>query len=276
MNSRSWSGWSCTGPPTSPPLTARRRPSCSPTRQYFNSPIASCSFGRRVRSVSFTEKASSLATARAGSPTSGITARGAYSSFTRRLDGGLNAWQSTLKLPSLAASTAGVQVRYSSGRCDRWTGSWEVTAPNHPDKRIWSVVFAGSPALPSPNLGSDLDQARHPLERALSSAISLVDARMHYEFWETVFRDARALLSSPAPRLTYYHELLIPHRSLIARQLLAAACRAWVFGGMGSWNDVGIADEPEYQVTTKALYASVPRRDIRGDQRTRRDRLAAI
>jgi hypothetical protein len=154
-------------------------------------------------------------------------------------------------------ANAVIEVRYSSGNVDSWAGTWAVDAPNHPERRIWSVVLTGTPGSPSADCGSSVDEARYGLERALTSAISLVDGRAHYEFWESVFRDAYSLLSSPSPQLPYYHELLAPARNLVARQLLAAASRAWVFGGMGSWNDVGIVDEPEYDRTTRALYSAV-------------------
>ncbi len=48
--------------------------------------------------------------------------------------------------------------------------------------------------------------------------------------------------------------------SLDARQLLAMASRAWVFGGMGSWNDIGFTDaarNEEYRRVSQELYRAV-------------------
>ena len=45
-----------------------------------------------------------------------------------------------------------------------------------------------------------------------------------------------------------------------AQQLAAMAARAWVFGGMGSWNDLGFelrAVEAEYDEVSRNLYAAV-------------------
>ena len=49
----------------------------------------------------------------------------------------------------------------------------------------------------------------------------------------------------------FYHSDLGPANSypLAAKQLLFAAGNAWVFGGMGSWNDLGFDD-----CETNALY----------------------
>jgi hypothetical protein len=47
---------------------------------------------------------------------------------------------------------------------------------------------------------------------------------------------------------------------LAARQLVAAATRAWVFGGMGSWNDVWFANPAlvqRYKALTPALFEAV-------------------
>jgi hypothetical protein len=45
-----------------------------------------------------------------------------------------------------------------------------------------------------------------------------------------------------------------------AKRLLAEALEAWVFGGMGSWNDVvltGDTDRAKYDKLTSSLYAAV-------------------
>jgi hypothetical protein len=48
--------------------------------------------------------------------------------------------------------------------------------------------------------------------------------------------------------------------SLEARRLVAAAVRSWVFGGMGSWNDIGFSDPAllsVYNSVSEDLYMSV-------------------
>jgi hypothetical protein len=47
---------------------------------------------------------------------------------------------------------------------------------------------------------------------------------------------------------------------VIARRALAMATRSWVFGGMGSWNDVGFYDadtQAEYRRVSEHLFQAV-------------------
>src|SRR5258708_16386767 len=59
-----------------------------------------------------------------------------------------------------------------------------------------------------------------------------------------------------------YHPDVLPADgySLSARQLMAASVAAFVFGGMGSWNDTGFADremQARYERVTRQLYIAV-------------------
>jgi len=49
--------------------------------------------------------------------------------------------------------------------------------------------------------------------------------------------------------------------SQLAGQLLAASQLGWVFGGMGSWNDVGsdVSKDPDYQRLSDTLFTLLPR-----------------
>lgn len=69
------------------------------------------------------------------------------------------------------------------------------------------------------------------------------------------------MTDSPSPEPPYHPDML-PQTgySVEARQLLAMATRSWVFGGMGSWNDVGFGDpdvQAEYEEITSRLYGAV-------------------
>ena len=59
-----------------------------------------------------------------------------------------------------------------------------------------------------------------------------------------------------------FHPDLLPDTgfSLEARQILASAAQADVFGGMGSWNDMGfeqVDTQREYKKVTKELYEAI-------------------
>jgi hypothetical protein len=56
----------------------------------------------------------------------------------------------------------------------------------------------------------------------------------------------------------YYHSDLMPENAygMAEQQLLFAASHAWVFGGMGSWNDMGFEDKQvqhRYETVSSAL-----------------------
>ena len=65
-------------------------------------------------------------------------------------------------------------------------------------------------------------------------------------------------LHSTNPYSEIYHKDLSPNNflDLEAYQLLAASQTAWVFGGMGSWNDMGFEgnDQIEYDRLSDDLY----------------------
>jgi len=76
-----------------------------------------------------------------------------------------------------------------------------------------------------------------------------------------LFAQALVLPDSPHPALPYHTDLLpAVGFSLEARQTLAAAAQACVFGGMGSWNDLALEQaemQPRYEQISAALYEAV-------------------
>jgi len=79
--------------------------------------------------------------------------------------------------------------------------------------------------------------------------------------WEKCFAEAASIMQNHSPALPYYKDL-IPDgiENIKIRQLLAGALQAWVFGGLGSWNDMYISDpslEKEYQRISRRLYVAV-------------------
>ncbi len=76
--------------------------------------------------------------------------------------------------------------------------------------------------------------------------------------WSQVFEDALDILDSGKNNLNVYYADLAPAGQLSdrARTLLDACQRAWVFGGMGSWNDLLFDgdDEIEYRRVSDQLF----------------------
>jgi hypothetical protein len=79
--------------------------------------------------------------------------------------------------------------------------------------------------------------------------------------WAETFSSALRLLDSDNPIVPYHSDMMPNSRySKESRQILAASSQAYVFGGMGSWNDLGF-DKPElqkeYEEVTKTLYQAI-------------------
>jgi hypothetical protein len=146
---------------------------------------------------------------------------------------------------------------FPGGRRERWSGRWAVTSPQHPEQRIWRVDFHGAPTRSRRSHRTTRHDAAVRLDAALGAAESLVAGRQYFESWEKTFRDARSVLASAAPEIPYHPDLLPAGSTLDARQLLGTASHAWVFGGMGSWNDVALTDDPRYKPVTAELFEAM-------------------
>jgi hypothetical protein len=94
-------------------------------------------------------------------------------------------------------------------------------------------------------------------EDALNAAATFSeDANLVY--WSDQFAEVVEHLHDPEPAIPYHPELLPPtFDALICRQLLAGACKAWVFGGMGSWNDDVGCQSPENHAISSRLYQAL-------------------
>jgi hypothetical protein len=119
-------------------------------------------------------------------------------------------------------------------------------------------MFSNSHVYPAPPMGLVKQQLRKNIAEAEAFARRpQVDAGQ----WADCFSKSLELLDSTNP-VPPYHADMLPDTgfSLEARQVMAAAAQAYVFGGMGSWNDMGFADKSlneEYQKVTKELYETV-------------------
>jgi hypothetical protein len=142
---------------------------------------------------------------------------------------------------------------------DCWQASWRVQNANDPGKNIWAVTYFRMISH-GPHIGG-ADQALDTLtiqfEEILIRIADLAH-RISVAWAEKSFLTARTLLHSDSPLMKGYYSdsLNSPRLSLAAKRLLGAAQSAWVFGGMGSWNDIGVGehDSAEYTELSKALF----------------------
>lgn len=143
---------------------------------------------------------------------------------------------------------------------DMWRGRQSEAAVPGPDNRIWDVAYEAVPAPMRP-MAPPLGDAMDRLERALRRAADFARAHPELGHWQAVFAEAAALGRADGTEPPYSHNLF-PRVGYPAasRRLAAMAHAAWVFGGMGSWNDMGFEasqTEREFQSVTGELFSGV-------------------
>jgi hypothetical protein len=140
-------------------------------------------------------------------------------------------------------------------RPEIWRPVWTVGDRSAPDQRIWSVRYEGARVDRIMPQCPDLQAAATQLSWAVVEARDFA-ARHELARWADLFEQ---ILSADGDAPDRAH-LLPPRYSGAAHRLLAEADQAWVFGGMGSWNDLGFTDpaiEQEYQQISRDLYVAV-------------------
>lgn len=105
----------------------------------------------------------------------------------------------------------------------------------------------------------DIDRATNELRRQLAAARAFVTSqgKPHYVHWDEYLARASATLDESDHRCE-----LLPRcgYSAAAHRLLGVATAAWVFGGMGSWNDMAFtekATQQQYETLTNTFYDAV-------------------
>lgn len=166
-------------------------------------------------------------------------------------------------LPNHTASAFANGVRWglltTGPRPRLWFTKWQVSDPQATDSRIWAITATCVRAKGAIPRSPEVARASATLAASLAS-ISEFAARQGFNDWQPWFQRASSKLTDPAPEPRYHADMIPASRPLEQRQLAAAAIEAWVFGGMGSWNDVWLPDEQEradYDKHTQTLYLAV-------------------
>lgn len=152
-----------------------------------------------------------------------------------------------------------LQVDYPD-KSEAWAAAWEfVNGSENGRESYWNVTYAGvliegMPAVEKHDLGE--------MEARLRQALVEVErfARGNgEENWADVFK--RALNNLDGSERAQPGEMLPEEGySREARMIVSAAAGAWVFGGMGSWNDIYFPDEQvraDYGRSSARLYDAV-------------------
>ena len=154
--------------------------------------------------------------------------------------------------------TWSMEVLLPKNRSALWVVRWEVWNQDAPEQRIWRVTYGrvseGAATKPRPY---DLQLTATRLAQALRE-IHQFSAKRNCGGFTQFFADALDTLDSGGKNLHGYHKDLAPagYLSDPAGTILDACQKAWVFGGMGSWNDMGFdgEEQKEYERISEQLF----------------------
>jgi hypothetical protein len=144
-------------------------------------------------------------------------------------------------------------------RSDWWEAEWELVEPRPADDRIWRVTWgmpADVPAAADPSPDPEAVRARFATTLEAIAAFARAHAADNFA---RAFEEGRGYLTADDPPTMDIDVFPPDTASPTARRLLAAAGAAWVFGGMGSWNDLDFdgADGERYDRLSGDLYALI-------------------
>jgi hypothetical protein len=145
-------------------------------------------------------------------------------------------------------------VRFQRGEGKAW---WELKRAHRNPEEAWQYAFVEFGRGERSAFAGDVAEEARLLAAALGDIAAFARSAPEGSGapgWVDAFDGARALLdaaSVPAPFASTFGG---SGTSPPALRLLAAASAADVFGGMGSWNDLGIADDAEYGRVSQALF----------------------
>lgn len=135
---------------------------------------------------------------------------------------------------------------HGPGTTKAWEADWTVGYPNDQDQKIWEVKYLGED-IRSPGL----DFASPKTNELLASLIEIEKFAIDQDLdgFSTCFRKSIETLESRGKILHGYHQDLVPdcYETYDAKFILDACQSAWVFGGMGSWNDMMFEGDAQMQ-----------------------------
>lgn len=130
------------------------------------------------------------------------------------------------------------------------------------EKKSWVVTYGKAvEKQPTINQQFDIGKTKEELKNILER-ITEFAFKETSETWGNIFEKAKKTLESKEPEKDFYHNDLIfkENHKLKNRQLLMSASKAFVFGGMGSWNDMWLEPkevEEKYNLLSAELYETM-------------------
>jgi len=131
-----------------------------------------------------------------------------------------------------------------ASKSDFWEASWEVGDKDDPEQNIWHVKYgrilrnANQPEQPLP----PIEDIKEQLKVTLSKISDFAHKNECGNFGECFDRGIKALSEPPSNNESSYKIFPDNYATPDYHQVLNSCQAAWVFGGMGSWNDMGFSD----------------------------------
>lgn len=150
-----------------------------------------------------------------------------------------------------------MEVVRDDGLSELWSSEWGVWDQAAPEGRIWRVDYRlESTRASGPHTGRNLAIVRRAFRESLLEVRDFSERHTQGAFTDH-FSDALLVLDDYAADVGYHRDIALPGQlSEDAEALLKAAMRAWVFGGMGTWNDLGFEGtlQTEYENVSDRLF----------------------
>lgn len=144
---------------------------------------------------------------------------------------------------------------------EHWMSRWEVAEQSASDNRIWGVTYGcvRQVSEPSQPPQPDLRAASTRLSTALIVANEFA-LKHDLQSWADQFQRAADCFTSKGVFPDYVDFVCLESYPESAQRLFAAAYNGWVFGGMGSWNDLYFDPSTEnerYNELSAELYSAI-------------------
>lgn len=154
-----------------------------------------------------------------------------------------------------------LEILLPNNKSEFWIDNWQVGNKDALDKRIWQVTYERIVTAQTHKINVvSLNKVKCNLLEALL-AINAFSDKYNLTPFSEVFKKALETLNSNGKIKNGYHKDLAPEGLLSeeALTLLDACQTSWVFGGMGSWNDLGgFKDEQNtYDNVSEQLFLAV-------------------
>lgn len=146
-------------------------------------------------------------------------------------------------------------------RTEIWEGFDRLGDRNDPEQRIWlSAYLMIGETEPQDDADRDVASATQDARAALTE-IEAFAREIAAAPFDADFAGALSVLNGAASTYPTLDFLDLTDLEADARKLLAASAQAWVFGAMGSWNDLGVAEQhrDRYDQTSEKLFQALQR-----------------